>query len=79
MQPGDCVAFNARIIHGGSGNLAKNRDLKVFNTQWLGDDVRVVFRAEGMDPDHSEIMTRHGLKPGDRPESDLYPLVWTRD
>jgi ectoine hydroxylase-related dioxygenase (phytanoyl-CoA dioxygenase family) len=78
MQPGDCVAFNARIIHGGSGNLARNRDLKVFNTQWLGDDVRVVFRAEGMDPDHSEIMSRNGLKPGDRPVSDLYPQVWTK-
>lgn len=78
MQPGDCVAFNARVIHGGSGNLARSRDLKVFNTQWLGDDVRVVFRAEGMDPDHSEIMMRNGLKPGDRPVSDLYPQVWLR-
>ncbi len=76
MQPGDCVAFNARIIHGGSGNLAEGRDLKVFNTQWLGDDVRVKFRPEGMDPDHTDIMTRHGLKPGDRPESELYPQVW---
>lgn len=76
MQPGDCVAFNARIIHGGSGNLSKDRDLKVFNTQWLGDDVRVKFRKEGMDPDHREIMTEIGLKPGDQPESDLYPAVW---
>lgn len=76
MEPGDVVAFNARIIHGGSGNLAPERDLKVFNTQWLGDDVRVMFRTEGMDPDHSGVMTEHGLKPGDRPASDLYPQVW---
>lgn len=78
MQPGDCVAFNARIIHGGSGNLAEGRDLKVFNTQWLGDDVRVLFRPEGMDPDQTDIMTQYGLKPGDRPESTLYPQVWAR-
>ena len=76
MEPGDCVAFNARIIHGGSGNLSPDRDLKVFNTQWLGDDVRVNFRPEGMDPDHSAIMAANGLKPGDRPGTDLYPLVW---
>ncbi len=78
MEPGDCVAFNARIIHGGSGNLSEGRDLKIFNTQWLGDDVRVIFREEGMDPDHSAIMTEHGLKPGDRLGSELYPQVWAR-
>jgi len=78
MQPGDCVAFNARIIHGGSGNLSEGRDLKVFNTQWLGDDVRIKFRTEGMDPDHSDVMTGVGLKPGDRMGTALYPQVWTQ-
>lgn len=78
MEPGDCVAFNGRIIHGGSGNLSEDRDLKVFNTQWLGDDVRINFRKEGMDPDHSAIMTEYGLKPGDRPGAELYPQVWVR-
>ena len=73
MAPGDCVAFNGRIIHGGSGNLAPDRDLKVFNTQWLGDDVRVCFREEGMDPDHSAVMREQGLEHGDRIGTDLYP------
>ena len=76
MAPGDAVFFNARIIHGGSGNLSEGRDLKVFNTQWLGDDVRVNFRPEGMDPDHSGVMTAAGLAPGDRVGGDLYPQVW---
>ena len=78
MEPGDCVAFNARIIHGGSGNLSTGRELKVFNTQWLGDDVRIKFRERGMDPDHSSVMTEFGLAPGDRPGTELYPQVWTR-
>jgi len=73
MAPGDCVAFNGRVIHGGSGNLAPDRDLKVFNTQWLGDDVRVCFREEGMDPDHSAVMREQGLRHGDRIGTDLYP------
>jgi len=77
MQPGDCVVFNSRIIHGGSGKLDKDRDLRVFTTKWLGDDVKIKFRECGMDPDHSEIMTKHGLKPGDRPGTDLYPHVWS--
>ena len=78
MEPGDVAIFNARMIHGGSGNLAPDRDLQVFNTQWLGDDVRVRFREEGMDPDHSQVMRSVGLGPGDRMGTDLYPTVWTR-
>ncbi len=78
MQPGDVAVFNARMIHGGSGNLADDRDLKVFNTQWLGDDVRVRFRSEGMDPDHSEVMKANGLADGDKVGTDLYPELWRR-
>lgn len=78
MQPGDVLLFNGRIIHGGSGNLGPGEELRVFNTKWLGDDVRIVFRPEGMDPDHSAVMREHGLGPGDRPCAPLYPRVWSR-
>ena len=78
MQPGDCVAFNSRIMHGGSGKLDDDAELRVFTTKWLGDDVRIKFRDCGMDPDHSAVMTAQGLKPGDRPGTDLYPQVWQR-
>ena len=76
MEPGDIALFNARIIHGGSGLLAPDRDLPVFNTQWLGDDVRVHFRPEGMDPDHSQIMAELGLDHGDRIGTEVYPELW---
>ena len=78
MQPGDCVVFNSRIMHGGSGKLDEDRELRVFTTKWLGDDVHIKFRECGMDPDHSVIMTEYGLKPGDRPGTDLYPKIWSR-
>ncbi len=78
MQPGDCVAFNSRILHGGSGQLDADTGLSVFTSKWLGDDARIKFRACGMDPDHSAIMTQHGLKPGDRPGTALYPRIWQR-
>jgi len=75
MQPGDCVVFNSRIMHGGSGKLDDDRELRVFTTKWLGDDVRIKFRECGMDPDHSAIMTEYGLAPGDRPGTELYPRI----
>lgn len=76
MQPGDCIAFNSRVMHGGSGKLDESQGLSVFTSKWLGDDARVKFRECGMDPDHSAIMTEYGLKPGDRPGTELYPKVW---
>jgi len=78
MQPGDCIAFNGRTMHGGSGKLDGDCDLRVFTTKWVGDDVRIKFRDCGMDPDHSSDMIKKGLKPGDRPDTDLYPRIWTQ-
>lgn len=76
MEPGDVICFNGRSVHGGSGNLPEDRELRVFNTKWAGDDARVVFRKTGMDPDHEQAMTEVGLRPGDRLGTDLYPEVW---
>ncbi len=77
MEPGDCVVFNSRILHGGSGRLPDDRDLRVFTSKWLGDDVRIAFRSEGMDPDFSQIMTEYGLASGDRPGTELLPQIWS--
>ncbi len=78
LQPGDCIAFNGRTMHGGSGKLDNNTGLKVFTTKWIGDDVRIKFRNYGMDPDFSSVMIEKGLKSGDRPSTDMYPLVWSK-
>ena len=78
MQPGDCIAFNGRTMHGGSGKLDNDRDLRVFTTKWLGDDARIKFRNCGMDPDFSSLMIEKGLKSGDRPDTDLYPQIWPK-
>ena len=78
MQPGDCIAFNGRTMHGGSGKLDDGCELRVFTTKWVGDDVRIKFRDCGMDPDHSADMIEKDLKPGDRPGTNLYPRIWTR-
>ncbi|MGI9607217.1 MAG: phytanoyl-CoA dioxygenase family protein [Acidimicrobiales bacterium] len=76
MRPGDCVVFNGRTLHGGSGRLESREDLRVFTSKWLGDDVRIAFRDVGMDPDFSDIMRAHALASGDRPRTELLPEVW---
>ncbi len=79
MEPGDCVVFNSRILHGGSGRLPEDRELRVFTSKWLGDDVRIAFRDVGMDPDFSDMMRAHGLASGDRPGTALLPKVWSAE
>jgi len=78
MEPGDCVAFNGRTFHGGGGLLSHDRNLKVFNTKWAGDDVRVAFRPRGMQPDHTDKMIAAGMKHGDPLNPEVYPLLWPR-
>ena len=73
MAAGDCVAFNGRIIHGGSGQLTSGRELQVFNTQWLGNDVKVHFKSYGMDPDHTDKMRHYGMNSGDAVDGSVYP------
>ena len=60
---------------GGSGKLDEDTELRVFTSKWIGDDVFIKFRECGMDPDYSEVMTKQGLKPGDRPGTELYPEI----
>ena len=78
MQPGDCIAFNGRTMHGGSGKLDNDSNLRVFTTKWLGDDARIKFRNYGMDPDFSSLMIKKGLKSGDRLDTDMYPQIWPK-
>lgn len=78
MAPGDCLLFDANIIHGGSGRLAADRDLKVFATNWLGDDVVLAVKPGGMDVDVRTIAAAYGLKEGDRPDCPAFPLAWPR-
>jgi len=78
MQPGDCIVFNGRTMHGGSGKLDNDCNLRVFTTKWLGDDAHIKFRNYGMDPDFSSLMIKKGLKSGDRPDTDMYPQIWPK-
>jgi len=78
MKPGDCIVFNGRTMHGGSGKLDDDCDLRVFTTKWAGDDIRIKFRDYGMDPNHSVEMMEKGLKSGDRLDTNMYPLIWKK-
>jgi len=73
LEPGDCLVFQAMIVHGSPGNRSSHRR-RAISTRWTGDDARYVRRRGEV-----AIPTEDpGLKDGDPLTCDRFPLVWTR-
>ncbi len=45
IAPGDCLVFQAMIVHGASGNVSSTTRRRAWATRWLGDDVRFCKRS----------------------------------
>jgi ectoine hydroxylase-related dioxygenase (phytanoyl-CoA dioxygenase family) len=72
MNPGDCLVFNAMIVHGAPGNTGLHRR-RALATRWAGDDARY-YRRTG----EVAIPTEDpGLADGALLDSKRFPLVWT--
>ncbi len=73
LAPGDCLVFQAMIVHGAPGNPYKGRR-RALATRWLGDDAQV-FKRDG----EVAIPTGDpGFAHGERYRGDDYPTVWRR-
>jgi len=72
LQPGDCLVFNAMIVHGAPGNTGQHRR-RALSTRWAGDDARYC-RRQG----EVAIPTQDpGLNHGARLDCERFPVVWT--
>lgn len=73
MAPGDCMVFQAMIVHGAPPNRSQNRR-RALATRWCGDDARYFER-----PGEVAIPTSDpGLRDGDVLDCDDFPVVWRR-
>jgi len=73
MQPGDCLVFQAMIVHGAPGNSGRHRR-RALATRWAGDDARYCRRTGEV-----AIPTADpGLDHGARLDCERFPLIWTR-
>ncbi|HEY9567544.1 MAG TPA: phytanoyl-CoA dioxygenase family protein [Thalassobaculum sp.] len=71
LEPGDCLVFQAMIVHGAPGNRGTRRR-RALATRWTGDDARYCRR-----PGEVAIPTSDpGLAHGDVMDCDLFPAVW---
>ena len=72
LEPGDCVAFHFRTVHGAPGNGSASTRRRAIAWRWTGDDARYVLRNGVMSPPFHE-MDACTLKPGDVMDCDLFP------
>jgi len=73
MEPGDCLVFQAMIVHGAPGNSGRYRR-RALSTRWAGDDARYCRR-----PGEVAIPTQDpGLAHGARLDCERFPLAWPR-
>ncbi len=71
MQPGDCLVFQAMIVHGAPGNPADTRR-RALATRWTGDDARYYLRGGEVG-----IPTRDpGLANDEIMDCDDFPVIW---
>lgn len=74
MEPGDCLVFHPRALHGNSGNRAPHRSRRL-SLRWVAEDAVWVEKPLPW----ATFVPDHGLQPGQRILGDRFPLVWTRE
>jgi len=72
LEPGDCIVFHMRTIHGAPSTEGLTTRRRGFSTRWLGDDARFATRPWKTSPPYPEV----NLQAGDAMVHDSFPLVW---
>ncbi len=71
LQPGDCVAFHAALLHGAYANLSPQVRRRALAVRFAGDDA--VWQPREYIP---SVPDTPDLTPGGPLDSDQYPVVW---
>ena len=74
LEPGDCMAFHFRTVHGAPGNASTDTWRRAVSFRWTGDDARFVVRKGEMSPPFMDFKNCHH-QPGDLLDSDLFPVI----
>lgn len=75
LKPGDCLVFQAMIVHGAPGNASASHRRRALATRWTGDDATYCVHAGEVAIPTSDP----GLSHGDAMDCDLFPRIWPRD
>ncbi|OED41702.1 hypothetical protein AB833_09140 [Chromatiales bacterium (ex Bugula neritina AB1)] len=72
LEPGDCLVFHMRTLHGAPPTEGLKTRRRGFSTRWLGDDARFAERAWKTSPPYPEVKLAHG----DKMVHASFPQMW---
>ena len=72
LEPGDCIVFHMRTLHGAPATAQLKTRRRGFSTRWLGDDAVFATRAWKTSPPFPEVQ----LSDGAAMEHELFPVLW---
>ena len=75
MEPGDCLVFQAMIVHGSDGNTSLDNRRRALATRWTGDDARYDRRSGEVAIPTSDP----GLADGAEMDCEDFPVIWRRE
>ena len=74
LEPGDCLAFQAAVLHHASPNITKSERRRAVSIRFAGDDV--TWQPRSYIP---SVPDTPDLVPGGPIDCEQYPLVWSKD
>ena len=72
LNPGDCIVFHMRTVHGAPATTGSKGRRRGFSTRWMGDDARFAERAWQTSPPFKGV----DLAPGEAMDDPAFPIVW---
>ncbi len=73
LEPGDCIAFHMRTLHGAPSTIGSTSKRRGFSTRWIGDDARFASRPWQTSPPFPEVNLFHG----DEMAHPSFPVLWS--
>ncbi|XP_069688283.1 uncharacterized protein [Periplaneta americana] len=70
VQPGDCIVFHMRTVHGAAGNSSISYQRRVLATRWLGDDATLTTRPWEVSPPIEAVFE-------EPPCLEQLPTIWS--
>eukprot|EP00048_Salpingoeca_helianthica_P001744 m.51330 g.51330 ORF g.51330 m.51330 type:complete len:297 (+) comp11677_c0_seq3:147-1037(+) len=74
VEPGDCILFHMKTVHGAPSNSSLKSSRRVFVARWLGDDAVLAERPWEVSPPITG-----GLRPGQHMACPTFPRLLTTD
>ncbi len=75
LEPGDCIVFHMRTLHGAPSTIGSTSRRRGFSTRWIGDDARFASRPWPTSPPFPEV----DLLDGEKMIHPSFPVLWSQN